>query len=72
MDPFTQHEDYEIWEALRQCGLAGRTPGTSADVSRAVSRVNSTTELAEGDERGTIRSLDENVAVGGKNFSEYL
>jgi len=79
MDPFNQHEDFEIWEALRQCGLAGRTPGTSIAPSRAqsrsVTRANSTTDLAEageGGERVAIRSLDEAVAVGGKNFSECL
>lgn len=87
MDPFGQHEDYEVWEALRQCGLAGRTPGASANTSRAASRATSRAvsrsasahDLSAGDddgitdtsggERMAIRSLDEQVAVGGKNFS---
>lgn len=81
MDPFSQHEDYEVWEALRQCGLAGRTPGpsqaASRAASRAVSRAASTIDLEAAsdvgseavEERVMIRSLDEQVAVGGKNFS---
>jgi hypothetical protein len=102
LDPFNQHEDAEIWEALRQCGLAssGRTPTASGAPSRVGSKtgLNSLrnrkdmslsktqlkgsplrkglhdvsseegTEVDEG-ERVTIRSLDEKVAVGGKNFS---
>jgi len=111
LDPFNQHEDAEIWEALRQCGLAssGRTPTASGAPSRVGSRVglsgsmkgsrkdlkslgsktqlkgsplrrglhdslsdDDSTEVDEGEteERVTIRSLDEKVAVGGKNFSE--
>jgi ABC-type multidrug transport system fused ATPase/permease subunit len=72
MDPFNQHEDVEIWDALRECGLAGRTPGASLVPSRAVTRANSAADLlvADIEERVTIRSLDEGVAVGGKNFSE--
>lgn len=78
MDPFGEHEDVDVWEALRQVGLAGRTPGASLMPSRvgsragsrAVSRVGSSTDLADGEERVMIRSLDENVATGGKNFSQ--
>jgi hypothetical protein len=111
LDPFNQHEDAEIWEALRQCGLAssGRTPNASGAPSRVGSKVglsgslrasrkdlrslgsktqlkgsplrrgthdtvsdDGSTEVAseEGEERVTIRSLEEKVAVGGKNFSE--
>jgi len=101
LDPFNQHEDAEIWEALRQCGLAssGRTPTASGAPSRVGSKTGlnslknrkdmslSKTQLKgsplrkglhdesseEGtevdEERVTIRSLDEKVAVGGKNFS---
>jgi hypothetical protein len=79
MDPFNQHEDYEVWEALRQCGLSGKTPSVSRMASRAPSRVPSTKDVkaledADGEEeveRVTIRSLDEKVAIGGKNFSEF-
>lgn len=107
LDPFNQHEDADIWESLRQCGLAssGRTPVGSVVPSRVGSRkdlagsargsrrdlksLGSRVQLKgsplrhgvidgesedgsamdEG-ERVTIRSLDEKVAVGGKNFSE--
>jgi hypothetical protein len=108
LDPFHQHDDLEIWEALRQCGLAssGRTPNASGAPSRVGSRVGlsgsvtrkdfkslntksqlkgsplrkglhdasdddslSGTAVDESEERVTIRSLDEKVAVGGKNFS---
>lgn len=99
LDPFNQHEDSEIWEALRQCGLAstGRTPGNSTVPSRVGSRRDlagsgrgSRKDLkglkglgepevevgsedgssAVDEERVTIRSLDEKIAVGGKNFSK--
>jgi hypothetical protein len=101
LDPFNQHEDAEIWEALRQCGLAstGRTPGGSTVPSRVGSRRDLVGGASGGgsgrgskrdlkvlknlgdegsddgstvidEERVTIRSLDEKVAVGGKNFSE--
>lgn len=138
LDPFNQHEDYDVWEALRQCGLASKL-GSQAG-SRAPSRVASRRDLSKGaaaslastlnlrniqaaekeerrrngdlqageeedsltvlgglqakavgndlrtdeeedseiggsrvgtiaEERVTIRSLEEKVAVGGKNFS---
>lgn len=105
LDPFGQHEDQDVWDALRQCGLTGKTPGAS----RAGSRYASTVDLkaqasrakdlrqqslrnlqaeafkptptqeeieaeeeegSEVEERVVIRSLDEKVAVGGKNFSQ--
>ncbi|BEI94008.1 uncharacterized protein CcaverHIS019_0604670 [Cutaneotrichosporon cavernicola] len=100
MDPFGQHEDVEIWDALRQCGLTGRTPGASLAASRAMSRsasraasrrgsVQDLVRVASGldgpgsasasslsfalgfdEERVMIRSLDEPVAAGGRNFSQ--
>ena len=142
LDPFSQHEDYEVWESLHAVGLSGPTPTSSRAPSRAVSRRGSARDLfmstndpdaevspkkvlerrfskefakmmhqtphkslpqapqpgakrkvdfpatpggffmpddideedeeAEDDlpERVTIRSLDEAVAVGGKNFSQ--
>ncbi|CAD6568215.1 MAG: hypothetical protein TREMPRED_004364 [Tremellales sp. Tagirdzhanova-0007] len=105
LDPFGQHEDYEVWEALRNCGLAGKTPGASRLTSRNPSHVDlesqstkkrdvghkqlfkalpaeavEPTALSEDEElsedesqieeRVTIRSLDETVAVAGKNFSQ--
>ena len=105
LDPFGQHEDYEVWEALRNCGLSGKTPGTSRLTSRNPSHVDLESQStkkrdaeqkqssskplpaeaiksiplpgdedfsedgSEVEERVTIRSLDETVAVAGKNFS---
>jgi hypothetical protein len=96
LDPFGQHEDAEVWDALRQVGLAGKTPsasrigsryGSSVDLKTAgkgkdlrqqslknlqaeALRPGSDADEAEEVERVSIRSLDEKVAVGGKNFSE--
>lgn len=80
LDPFQQHEDLELWDVLRQCGMASRaTPGASRIASRAVSRVASVQSdmgkagsddtATEADERISIKSLDERVAKGGANFS---
>ncbi|WVR09322.1 hypothetical protein IAU60_006387 [Kwoniella sp. DSM 27419] len=93
LDPFDQHDDSSIWEALAQCGLVAR----SKDPSRVQSRVDlqavkqatagradnkvisgldalqERDEIEEGsevEERVMIRSLEEKVAVGGKNFSQ--
>ncbi|WVQ80023.1 hypothetical protein IAT38_002124 [Cryptococcus sp. DSM 104549] len=95
LDPFDQHEDADVWEALAQCGLVPK----SRNPSRPASRVSSRTDLAalsksstvnpsvksimkkkleeaaqygdeEEGERVVIKSLEENVAVGGKNFSQ--
>ncbi|WWD19355.1 hypothetical protein CI109_103814 [Kwoniella shandongensis] len=111
LDPFDQHEDADIWEALAQCGLVAKSRNPSRAASRAQSRVDlaairneddndesikkstmvkkssSTTKLGdkklvafeedgldgvegEVEERVMIRSLEEKVAVGGKNFSQ--
>ena len=102
LDPFNQHEDAEIWDALRQVRLSGKTPTASRVGSRFGSAVDlkaqaaravdlrkhslknlqaealkptpTEQELEDEDgedvvERIMIRSLDEKVAVGGKNFS---
>ena len=102
LDPFNQHEDADIWDALRQVGLSGKTPFASRTGSRAGSTEDLKSHAAsksmdlrqqalrniqaealkptptaremeedEGvEERIMIRSLDEKVAVGGKNFSK--
>jgi len=104
LDPFGQHEDYEVWEALSQCGLSGKTPAASRLASRNASHVDLRSQKSretdrrrqplknlqaeafkptvrpgedraiddgsEVEERVTIRSLDEQVAIGGKNFSQ--
>lgn len=79
LDPFQQHEDLELWEVLRQCGMASRnTPGVSRVASQAVSRVGSVQSQMDhkgsdastvADEAISIKSLDERVAKGGANFS---
>jgi ABC-type multidrug transport system fused ATPase/permease subunit len=98
LDPFGAHEDYEVWEALRQVGLSSKTPGSSRVGSRVQSSIDlkaqgqkaqsqdlrkqslkhlsalKEVEQEDGDEveeRVVIRSLDEKVAVGGKNFSMW-
>nr|XP_018261799.1 ATP-binding cassette transporter [Kwoniella dejecticola CBS 10117]OBR83957.1 ATP-binding cassette transporter [Kwoniella dejecticola CBS 10117] len=69
LDPFDQHEDSAIWEALSQCGLVNRSryPSRTLQVGQ-----DAATDREEGEEeeRVMIRSLDEKVAVGGKNFSQ--
>ncbi|OWZ29769.1 ATP-binding cassette transporter [Cryptococcus neoformans AD2-60a] len=96
LDPFDQHEDADIWDALAQCGLVGKSRLSSRATSRAQSRTDLTTlststtkepnaslvksvlkkslkNAEEGEEEGervVIRSLEEKVAVGGKNFSQ--
>lgn len=102
LDPFSEHDDAEVWDALQKCGLAstGKTPSASRQASRSGSKVDLTAargkevdlrmavgrslvkgaveaaaeegqEGEEVEERVTIRSLYETVAVGGKNFSAY-
>ena len=76
LDPFNDHDDEIIWDALRRCGLASRnTPGPSRLTSRAPSRAaslhkheedGSSTEV---EEKVMINSLDERVAKGGANYS---
>ncbi|ODN87389.1 ATP-binding cassette transporter [Cryptococcus wingfieldii CBS 7118] len=100
LDPFDQHSDSDIWEALAQCGLVGKSRYPSRVASRIGSRADLTSvaqatggeadSLAkpvlkkkledvkdgqgdgegEEEERVVIKSLEENVAVGGKNFSQ--
>ncbi|KAK6910984.1 hypothetical protein I203_105019 [Kwoniella mangroviensis CBS 8507] len=109
LDPFDQHSDEAIWEALSQCGLINsksrnpsrvqsksdltaltptktpskRTLRGQASVRSLMKKVDKklenlqTTsggveeeEVGEEEERVMIRSLEEKVAVGGKNFSQ--
>ncbi|WVQ79432.1 hypothetical protein IAT38_001530 [Cryptococcus sp. DSM 104549] len=104
LDPFDQHDDSEIWDALSQCGLISRSRTPSRAASRRQSRASlraanvaagktvtkmpsarsllkkaskrlevvqySEDEDEEEEERIVIRSLDESVAAGGKNFSQ--
>ncbi|WVO14579.1 hypothetical protein L204_102214 [Cryptococcus depauperatus] len=97
LDPFDQHGDADIWEALSQCGLVGKSQYPSRTASRMQSQTNLSSlsaavneqedeslaknvlkkklEEQQGDnkeegERVVIKSLEEKVAVGGKNFSQ--
>ena len=104
LDPFEQHEDADVWDALKQVGLTGKTPFESRVGSRNASVVDlkaHATKVSDDlrtralrklqaeamkptpavpdaageddeeiEERVTVRSLDEKVAVGGKNFSQ--
>ncbi|WWC90401.1 uncharacterized protein L201_005336 [Kwoniella dendrophila CBS 6074] len=126
LDPFDQHDDSSIWEALSQCGLITKSRHPSRIASRVQSKsdlnslktptkqkstpskkslrgqasvrslmknldkklenlkdnddndnhlkinngVQDEEEEEEEEERVVIRSLDEKVAVGGKNFSQ--
>jgi ABC-type multidrug transport system fused ATPase/permease subunit len=82
LDVFFEHEDSDVWQVLRQVGLASKsTPHGSRITSRVASRAPSvhgsdTTELGTNDdtengleERIMIKSLDEKVAKAGSNFS---
>ncbi|BGO93853.1 hypothetical protein NBRC10512_004641 [Rhodotorula toruloides] len=79
LDPFGQHEDQAIWDALRRVqmaapGACGVTPKPTPGPSRAVSPTNSDDEHSEAtataeDERYVVKSLDMPVKEGGKNFS---
>ncbi|ODO06989.1 hypothetical protein I350_04354 [Cryptococcus amylolentus CBS 6273] len=40
LDPFHQHEDHEIWDALSQCGMVTRSRAPSRSHSRRQSRVS--------------------------------
>nr|XP_019045027.1 ATP-binding cassette transporter [Kwoniella bestiolae CBS 10118]OCF23957.1 ATP-binding cassette transporter [Kwoniella bestiolae CBS 10118] len=90
LDPFDQHSDESIWEALSQCGLINtksrnpsrvqsksdltaltptKTPSKKTLRGQAIDP-NAVVEGEEEEERVMIRSLEEKVAVGGKNFSQ--
>ncbi|GAA6046061.1 hypothetical protein NBRC10513_002062 [Rhodotorula toruloides] len=79
LDPFGQHEDQAIWDALGRVqmaapGASGITPKPTPGPSRAVSPTNSDDEGSEAtataeDERYVVKSLDMPVKEGGKNFS---
>ncbi|GJN92324.1 hypothetical protein Rhopal_005354-T1 [Rhodotorula paludigena] len=83
LDPFDQHSDRDIWDALRRVqmaapGVSGITPKPTPGQSRAVSPTPSeeeaegsegSTAAAEETERYVVKSLDMEVTEGGKNFS---
>ncbi|GAA5985560.1 hypothetical protein JCM11641_007994 [Rhodosporidiobolus odoratus] len=77
LDPFDQHSDVDIWNALQRVQMAapgalGITPRPTLGPSRAASiRSGSegTTAADEATERYVVKSLEMVVSEGGKNFS---
>ncbi|WVQ75171.1 hypothetical protein IAR50_004781 [Cryptococcus sp. DSM 104548] len=114
LDPFHQHEDCEIWDALSQCGMVTRSRAPSRSHSRRQSRLSPRASVGalrdthagvetavravkkqrssrsllkraskklevmqeewddedEEEDMVVIKSLEEGVAAGGKNFSQ--
>ncbi|GAA5842131.1 hypothetical protein JCM9279_002796 [Rhodotorula babjevae] len=78
LDPFAQHSDRDVWDALRRVqmaapGVSGITPKPTPGQSRAASpdptESETSTAAAEETERYVVKSLDMEVTEGGKNFS---
>lgn len=78
LDPFGQHSDRDVWDALRRVqmaapGVSGITPKPTPGPSRAASpdpsESEASTAAAEETERYVVKSLDMEVTEGGKNFS---
>ncbi|GAA5893134.1 hypothetical protein JCM6882_003894 [Rhodosporidiobolus microsporus] len=76
LDPFDQHSDIEIWEALQRVQMAAPGAGGvgSARPTPGPSRAASITSDDEGtateeNERFVVKSLEMVVSEGGKNFS---
>lgn len=76
LDVFNEHEDSSLWEVLRHVGLASESSfsaslGTNRAHSRAPSVQTDEDTVSGMEERITIQSLDEKVAKGGLNYSEF-
>jgi len=78
LDPFGQHSDRDVWDALRRVQMAAPgvsgitpkpTPGPSRAASPAPSESEASTAAAEETERYVVKSLEMEVTEGGKNFS---
>ncbi|BGP50526.1 Transporter of the ATP-binding cassette (ABC) [Rhodotorula kratochvilovae] len=81
LDPFAQHSDRDVWDALRRVqmaapGVSGITPKPTPGQSRVASPTpgdeegsEAETAAAEETERYVVKSLDMEVTEGGKNFS---
>lgn len=79
LDPFDEHEDIEIWEALRRSHLIPaaitRSSGRSTPTSESSSAANNSQEIPSTlDQETTIDptliTLDTEVQEGGSNFSQ--
>lgn len=75
LDPYDMHTDEECWDVLRKCNLASKnTPAPSQKPSRAQSATTSAYRVkiddeTQVDEKLTIQSLDDEIAIGGSNLS---
>lgn len=67
LDPFSEHEDTQIWDALRRVGMA--TPSIRATHNGGNTGDESAPEVSTGGDLTFITSLDMEVQDGGKNFS---
>ncbi|GAA6053294.1 hypothetical protein JCM3770_006670 [Rhodotorula araucariae] len=81
LDPFAQHSDRDVWDALRRVqmaapGVSGITPKPTPGQSRVASPApgdedgsEAETAAADDTDRYVVKSLDMEVTEGGKNFS---
>jgi len=65
LDPFSEHDDSRIWDALRRVGMAA----PSVDLSHSGSQAGNPSCGSTGQDLQFITSLDMEVKEGGKNFS---
>lgn len=65
LDPFSEHDDSRIWDALRRVGMAA----PSVDLSHSGSHAGNPSCGSTGQDLQFITSLDMEVKEGGKNFS---
>ncbi|KNZ48830.1 hypothetical protein VP01_538g8 [Puccinia sorghi] len=65
LDPFSEHDDSRIWDALRRVGMAA----PSFDLSHSRSHAGNPSCGSTGQDLQFITSLDMEVKEGGKNFS---
>lgn len=67
MDPFSEHDDSRIWDALRRVGMA--PPVLEIRPNAGGGSGNTTREDSQSHDLTFITSLDTEVQDGGKNFS---
>lgn len=70
LDPFNEHSDLELWDALRQAHLVGEQPkGEGEDESSTLAEGNTTPTEKPGQNHGSRIQLDSVVEEEGLNFS---
>ncbi|CAH7688816.1 hypothetical protein BY996DRAFT_4577718 [Phakopsora pachyrhizi] len=67
MDPFSEHDDNQIWDALRRVGMAA--PSIESSLNSNCSSQNLSPSTLTQREISFITSLDTEVQDGGRNFS---